>query len=82
MELVIGIQSDCPCCKKTLTALFSPDDLPEEGDVTVCTFCYTPLIFDDCLALRAPTKEEFLENKKQFGLCTLATGEQQGIKRQ
>lgn len=51
----------CPFCGAVLDAasgVRSTHDGPTAGDITVCAYCATILVFDDALDLRLPTASE------------------------
>jgi len=55
--------SNCIDCGKLLngaTAIDS-DSAPDPGDVTVCIYCGSLMIFEDDLSLRRPQPEEIVE---------------------
>ena len=56
-------RSRCPACGKGLHAAsgFSNAARPKAGDITVCVYCATPLLFDLNLALRLPDAVETCE---------------------
>ena len=65
---------ECPCpyCGKVYNGCFVQDQpdmsAPRPGDVSICTNCASPLIFDDELLLREPSREELDEIYKIPGI--------------
>ncbi|MCY3569295.1 MAG: hypothetical protein OXH38_11750 [Chloroflexi bacterium] len=53
--------SACPTCGKVLDAATGDAPKPSPGDFTICLCCAEPALFDDDLALGAPTGEEVEE---------------------
>lgn len=59
------IESLCPVCKERLDAASNADQVksspPECGDVSICLYCASYLIFDEDLTLQLLSVEDLLE---------------------
>lgn len=59
------IESSCPVCKEKLDAAsnaeVSDQSPPECGDVSICFYCASYLIFDEDLTLQLLSEEDLLE---------------------
>lgn len=56
----------CPNCKKTMDSATSIDrdnHKPIPGDISICLYCQSLLIFDDNLMSQNPTQEQIDELK-------------------
>jgi len=56
----------CPACGEMLdgstgVGKTGEDELPAEGDISICAFCAVPLVFDRKLKVRRMTKAEIRE---------------------
>jgi hypothetical protein len=70
-------KTECPKCKQPLDGATSMerDYGPKTGDVSLCYYCATLLIYDDDLTQRKPTPEELKEiGKDHYTMLMLAIG--------
>lgn len=60
----------CPACGVRLDASLNTTDVgrPNVGDVSVCAYCATLLVFGDGLTLRYPTDDELTELARDPGV--------------
>lgn len=55
----------CPTCGRGVdAATHARAEVPKEGDVSICWYCATPLVFGPDLELRHMTFNELLEHRQ------------------
>lgn len=64
------LPGQCPCCRKILTAHAEAgklvDNIPRPGNISICSFCFNVLVFENEGMLREFTPEELWQEEKRF----------------
>jgi hypothetical protein len=63
-DFIVLSQGQCLTCGATLNAVGlseeGPVPMPEPGDLTLCGYCFAPMLFTETLRMRLLTREERL----------------------